>query len=95
MSRQSLERFKRLALRTASVQEALKAATNEQEFIELVVQLGQEKGYEFTAEELAESIQEQNQELNNMTFGERAIRDLRGKFPRDATAFWWLPIDPL
>ncbi len=80
MSRQNLEQFKKLVLRKTDLQEQLKQAANEQEFIQLIVNLGQEKGYDFTDEEVAISLQEQRQALENMTFGERTIRNLRAEW---------------
>ncbi len=73
MSRESLDKFKKAILKNSNLQERLKQANDQESFIELAVRLGQENGYSFTTEEIEASIQEQNQKLTNMTFGEKAI----------------------
>ena len=49
MSQESFEQFCRLVLQDVSLQEKLRAASDFQSFTPLAVQLGGERGFDFTA----------------------------------------------
>ena len=52
MSQESFEQFRKLVLQDVSLQEKLRASSDFQVFTPLVVQLGQERGFDFAAEEV-------------------------------------------
>jgi predicted ribosomally synthesized peptide with nif11-like leader len=65
MSRESLEQFIQIVLETPALQEQLQVAPNRASLVRRAVELGEENGYSFTAEEVQEKIEEyaQQQEL--------------------------------
>ncbi len=58
MSRADLEQFRDLVTEDQSLREPLRAACDLESLIELSVKLGQEKGYNFTPEEVKEFMTE-------------------------------------
>jgi predicted ribosomally synthesized peptide with nif11-like leader len=53
MSAENLKKFEQLVLKNPSLQTKLKDAQNEGNFVKKVVQLGQENGISFTAQEVS------------------------------------------
>ena len=91
MSTEDLEKFKKMVLKSSDLQERLKEAANQEDFVELAIRMGQENRLSFTTEELAESLEEQNQKLANMTFGEKVIDQIKISFyPRSPIYYWGL-----
>ena len=58
MSQENLERFREAVLADPGLQERLRATRDREAFAELVVRLGGERGYVFTAEDVAEAMRE-------------------------------------
>jgi predicted ribosomally synthesized peptide with nif11-like leader len=58
MSRESLERFIQVVLETPELQEQLQAAPDLESVTRLAVELGEANGYSFTAEEVAQEMEE-------------------------------------
>jgi predicted ribosomally synthesized peptide with nif11-like leader len=52
----SIEEFYQLVKQDASLQEQLKSTTDMDSFVNMVIQLGQERGYEFTVDEVKMAI---------------------------------------
>ena len=52
MSPESFEQFRTLVFADAALQAQLRAVADEERFIALVVRLGAERGYEFTADDV-------------------------------------------
>ena len=65
MSRESLEQFQSAFMQNTILQEQVKATLDKQSFVSLLINLGEEAGYSFTAEEVEYFIQEQG--LNHST----------------------------
>lgn len=65
MSRDSLEQFRQRIIETPALQEQLLGVPDQGSVVKLLVQLGKENGYSFTADEVTEAIGEirQQQEL--------------------------------
>uniref|UniRef100_B8HQG7 Nif11 domain-containing protein n=1 Tax=Cyanothece sp. (strain PCC 7425 / ATCC 29141) TaxID=395961 RepID=B8HQG7_CYAP4 len=57
---QSLEQFKQQVLQDPTLAEQFKAASSPDEFVNLAVQLGQQLGYSFTAEDIQTALSEQS-----------------------------------
>jgi predicted ribosomally synthesized peptide with nif11-like leader len=78
MSRESLEEFYQRVLTDPVLQEPLRVASDRESFVRIGVQLGEEHGYSFTAEELDEAILEaaENEGLESQTV-DGAIEQLR------------------
>ncbi len=64
MSRENLERFLQVVLETPALQEQIVSAPDQDSVVRLAVQLGEENGYSFTTEEVAEEIQRYAQQQN-------------------------------
>lgn len=67
---QSLEQFRQRVLQDSNLSEQFKTVSNPDEFANLAVQLGQQLGYSFTADEVKKAIAQQSsagetQELND------------------------------
>lgn len=60
MSRESLEQFQRTFMQNTILQEQVKATVDKESFVSLLINLGEEAGYSFTAEEVEYFIQEQD-----------------------------------
>jgi predicted ribosomally synthesized peptide with nif11-like leader len=58
MSENGLEQFRRLVLQDEALQKQLRETAGRQEFVELMLRLGAERGYRFTAEEIEEALRE-------------------------------------
>lgn len=58
MSQENLETLKQVLLKSTLLQERLKPALDRRSFVNLVVELGAERGYSFTAEEVELSLLE-------------------------------------
>ncbi len=56
MAEENLEQFRQLVLRDSAVQQQLRATPDRTAFIELMVSLGRESGYGFTAQEVDEAL---------------------------------------
>ena len=56
MTPKSFEQFRALVFTDAALQERLNAVEDEESFVALVVQLGVERGYDFTLEDVAAAI---------------------------------------
>src|SRR5215217_591437 len=56
MSQQTLEHFTQLVFRDASLQKRLWEAPDRDAFVDLVQQLGRERGYHFTAQDVKASL---------------------------------------
>ena len=54
-----LEQFMQLVMEDQTVQERVREATDQESLIRLAVELGQENGYDFTAEEVRQQIEEE------------------------------------
>ena len=50
MSQESFDRFRELVLENPALQETLRGAPDQETFLTLVLQLGREQGYQFSAE---------------------------------------------
>ena len=57
MSVESFEQFSELVCTDAALQERLRAAADEDSFLALVVRLGAERGYDFTAADVRAAMQ--------------------------------------
>ena len=57
MPHQSLEEFRQQVLQDLSLQERLRNTTDREDFTNLMVELGQENGYNFTAEDVVDALQ--------------------------------------
>ena len=57
MSSESFEQFRETVLRDRELQEALRATPDREAFISLVVGLGEERGYSFTAADVKDALQ--------------------------------------
>ena len=57
MSQETLTQFRQLVFSDTLLQEQLREITDRQEFIEQVVRLGNERGYEFTADDVENALQ--------------------------------------
>ena len=66
MSLESLEQFYQRVLEDQALQEQFQSCPDEESVIRVAVQLGEENGYDFTAEEVRQRIEEarQQQEVN-------------------------------
>jgi hypothetical protein len=53
---ESFEHFRQLVFRDRALQEALRATSELERFIELVVELGRERGYDFTADDVKSAL---------------------------------------
>lgn len=58
MSQENLETFKQVLVKSTLLQEKLKPALDKESFVQLLVELGAERGYTFTAEEVDLSVLE-------------------------------------
>ena len=78
MSTESLEQFYQRVLEDPTLQEPLRVASDRESFVRIAVQLGEDNGYSFTAEELDEAILEaaKNEGLESQTV-DGAIEQLR------------------
>ncbi|MGH9846813.1 MAG: Nif11-like leader peptide family natural product precursor [Blastocatellia bacterium] len=56
MSENGLEQFRQLALQDEALQKQLRETAGRQEFIALMLRLGAERDYGFTAEEVEEAL---------------------------------------
>lgn len=56
MSTESLEQFIQEVVQDQALQEQLRAVPNQESIVSLAVQLGQERGYNFTDEEVREKL---------------------------------------
>lgn len=65
MSRENLERFQEIILNNTVLQERLKATPDKDSFVRLACQMGEESGYNFTAEEVEEVIRQAGQRLES------------------------------
>jgi hypothetical protein len=61
MSRESFEQFRQLVLQDAVLQERLRDTIDRGLFITLVVRLGEERGYEFTAHDVEAAMRASRQ----------------------------------
>lgn len=52
MSQETFEQFRRSALQDLALQEQLRSTTDTPKFVELVVRLGEARGYRFTVEDV-------------------------------------------
>jgi len=57
MSLESFEQFRTLVLQDQSLQERLRATTDRNTFLDLVVQMGEERGFQFTAQDVDAAMQ--------------------------------------
>ncbi|HBB31860.1 MAG TPA: hypothetical protein DDZ80_27220 [Cyanobacteria bacterium UBA8803] len=62
MSLESLEQFYQRILEDQALQEQLQACPDEESVIRVAVQLGEESGYDFTAAEVRQKIEEARQQ---------------------------------
>ncbi|HEY9652914.1 MAG TPA: Nif11-like leader peptide family natural product precursor [Coleofasciculaceae cyanobacterium] len=62
MSRESLEQFYQQVLQEPSLQEPLRTAPDRDSLVRLAVELGEQNGYSFTAEEVEAAIEEVRQQ---------------------------------
>jgi hypothetical protein len=58
MSRESFEQFRQLVLQDISLQERLRVTPDHESFLALLLQLGQERDYDFTVEDVEAAIRE-------------------------------------
>jgi predicted ribosomally synthesized peptide with nif11-like leader len=72
MSKASLEQFYQQVLQDPKLQEQLRAAPDKQSIIKLAVDLGQQNGYSFTAQDVEAAIEEvtQQQQLPDADLGD-------------------------
>ena len=57
MAQTDLASFHQLVLQDTALQEALRKTVERERFVALMLQLGQERGYNFTAEEVEAALQ--------------------------------------
>lgn len=62
----NLEQFMYLILQETSIQEQLKSTTDVEKFLQIVVQIGRERGYVFTEEDVKKRLFATQQELEQM-----------------------------
>ena len=58
MSRESFEQFRQLVLQDMSLQERLRETPDRESFLTLVIQLGEERGHDFTVEDVENAMRE-------------------------------------
>ena len=63
MSRESLQRFSEFVRGNDSLERELQLCPNQQAFVSLSVQRGEENGFKFTEKEMNEWLQEINQQV--------------------------------
>lgn len=56
MSHESLDQFRQLVLQDRALQEQLRDLTDQEAFVALLVQLGAERGFAFSAEEVLAAL---------------------------------------
>jgi predicted ribosomally synthesized peptide with nif11-like leader len=61
MSRERFEQFRQLVLQETVLQERLRETSDREAFIKLVVRLGEERGYRFTAADVEAAMQASQQ----------------------------------
>jgi predicted ribosomally synthesized peptide with nif11-like leader len=61
MARESFEQFRQLVLQDTALQERLRCAPDRDTFLALVLRLGEERGYDFTKEDVEAAIQASQQ----------------------------------
>ena len=52
MSKEGLEQFGQLLMQDPTLQKKLEEVTDQESFVRQIIQMGEEKGYSFTAEEV-------------------------------------------
>ena len=57
-TKERFEEFRQLVLQDASLQEKLRATHNLKAFLSLILQLGEDRGYIFTAEDVDDALRE-------------------------------------
>ncbi|MCU0537092.1 MAG: Nif11-like leader peptide family natural product precursor [Hydrococcus sp. Prado102] len=67
MSKANLEQLRQEVAQNPALQERLSQAKNHESLIALVTELGQEKGYSFTRQEVEEYINEMNSSQQEIT----------------------------
>jgi predicted ribosomally synthesized peptide with nif11-like leader len=62
MSQENFERFKQLVLQDAGLQEQLRGTSDRDRMVALTQQLGAERGYSFTTEDVLEALRASQRE---------------------------------
>ncbi len=82
MAQENLDHFYQIAAQDQELQEKLKAAIDSEAFVKLVVELGEEKGYKFTTQELKRAIIEAEEKKGTealwQEFNERELEVVAG-----------------
>lgn len=81
----NLEQFYNLVQNSQELQQQLGAVENEESFNEMAVQLGQENGYTFTAEDVKAFINQKSQEANPELSEQELEAVAGGKYQSDAS----------
>ena len=58
MNREQFEQFRTLVLQENSLQEKLRYISDMDEFLEAIIELGNDHGFEFTSQDVREAMQE-------------------------------------
>ena len=74
---QSLEQFRQQVLQDLALAEHFKAVQSSDEFINLVLQLGQQLGYSFTADEVKSALA-QHSSSNSLELSESQLEAIAG-----------------
>lgn len=68
MSKEDIGKFQQAFLSYTTLQERLKATTDRESFVRLAVELGEQSGYKFTAEEVESLLDEYLQSQDQLRF---------------------------
>uniref|UniRef100_B8HQG9 Nif11 domain-containing protein n=1 Tax=Cyanothece sp. (strain PCC 7425 / ATCC 29141) TaxID=395961 RepID=B8HQG9_CYAP4 len=77
MSR-SLEEFKQQVLQDSSLTEQFKGVSSPDEFVNLAVQLGQQLGYSFTADDVQAALAEQSSSISSHELSDDRLATIAG-----------------
>lgn len=82
---QALEQFKQQVLQDPTLSEQFKAASSPDEFVNLAVQLGQQLGYSFTAEDIQTALSEQSAAGQTQELDDSQLEAIAGGSDLDPT----------
>lgn len=93
MVKKSLEQFFQLTSQDQEFQEKLEAAQDPERFLRLFVQLGEQKGYSFTLEEVEAALDAAAMALDGEELSEEQLAAMAGGFSWETIgskiAGWW------
>jgi predicted ribosomally synthesized peptide with nif11-like leader len=78
MSKSEIERFHQEVQRDPRLQDRLRQANNESKLVSVALELGQEKGYKFTKQELEAYLHEAGKSLAKRELTEKELENVTG-----------------